>query len=359
MNLWNKILIGVIAVASAVMFYMAARTLQTHRYWRDNAMKHQRRIEQIQQENRRLIANVSAEGKPGQMGIRQLRLELSELLLDRRRAWFKCEPEVEINRQDGFAEITLTIEQPDPNGIAENTILYAFTDANVQKKGRYLGEFKATRTDQKQKQVVLTPTTPLSAGDVERLTEARGSWGLYEVMPRDNHQIFALVDDEQKKALLPSERLPEYLKDGKPAAKDDPADRVIDGRYVRSIRDYQVLLGAAGVRCTLLVDEIDLIGRDLKLLEDALTQANQQEQAVLQNVAATREEAKEQAAQRDAVAAYRKTLEQEISAARAGIDRLLKDNRQMAGRMAKLQLEAARRIDERTRAMARSGAGGA
>ena len=32
---------------------------------------------------------------------------------------------VRLNRPDGSAEITLTIEQPVPNGIAEKTILYA------------------------------------------------------------------------------------------------------------------------------------------------------------------------------------------------------------------------------------------
>ena len=62
--------------------------------------------------------------------------------------------------------------------------------------------------------------------------------------------------------------------------------------------------------------------------------------------------------QRDAVAAYLKTLQQDLDAAKADIDQLLKNNQNMAEQMAKLQGEAARRIDQRTRAMAQSGAGG-
>ena len=77
------------------------------------------------------------------------RVELGKLLVDRRRAWFKCEPKMRLNRQEGTAEITFTIDQPRPNGIAENTVLYAFAEANVQKKGRYLGEFRATKSDPK------------------------------------------------------------------------------------------------------------------------------------------------------------------------------------------------------------------
>ncbi len=34
MSIWNKVLLGVIIVASLGMFYMAMRTLQTHAYWR-------------------------------------------------------------------------------------------------------------------------------------------------------------------------------------------------------------------------------------------------------------------------------------------------------------------------------------
>jgi hypothetical protein len=75
-------------------------------------------------------------------------------------------------------------------------------------------------------------------------------------------------------------------------------------------------------------------------------------------VAAAKEEATKEAAQRDAVAAYRNTVQQEFNAAKASIDELLKNNQTMAEQIAKLQLEAARRIDQRTRAMARSSAGG-
>jgi len=133
---------------------------------------------------------------------------------------------------------------------------------------------------------------------------------------------------------------------------------VADGKYVRLIRDYHVLLGAAGVRRTLLLDQIDAAARDVKLVEDALAQAKQQEEAVKQDVAAAKEEVKKYAAERNAVKTYRTTLEQELGATKAGIDDLLKNNQKMAQQIAKLQWEAVRRIDQRTRAMARSGAGG-
>ena len=53
-------------------------------------------------------------------------------------------PEVKLDREDGTAEITVTIDHPDPHGIAENTVLYGFEEADVQKQralpGRVQGD---------------------------------------------------------------------------------------------------------------------------------------------------------------------------------------------------------------------------
>ncbi len=357
MNIWNKILVGLIGVVSVVLFYMAARTMKTHQYWRELAQNHVRKIAQVEEENQKLVNGVENQGEQMQMGIRQLRVALSKLLLDRRRAWFKCDPKVELNREDGSATITVTTDKPDSHGIAENTILYGFEEADVRKKGRYLGEFKVGKADEKQKQVVLTPTSRLSPREIDRLAAAKGPWTLYEIMPRDSHDVYASLSDEQKKAMLPADSLPEYLKDGKPAAGDDPADRVAAGKYVRPLRDYQVLFSADRARATLLADQVDAATRDKKLIDDALAQAKQQEEAAKQDLAAAKEDVKKFTRERDAVATYRKVLDQELGAVKAAITELIKANQDMAGRIAQLQLEAARRIDERTRAMAQSGAG--
>lgn len=347
MSIWNKILVGLIGVAALGLFIMAARTLKTHQYWRDLALQHQRRIAQVEAEN------VSAE-----TNVRQLRVALDKLLLDRRRAWFNCAAKVNLNRQDGSAAVAITTDQPDPNGIAQGAVLYGFEATDVQKKGRYLGEFKVTKSDEKQKTAILVPAAQLSARQMDRLATAKGPWELYEILPRDNHDVFASLNDAEKKALLPKGSWPDYLKDGQPAAKDDPADRVVDGKYVRPIRDYQVLLGAQSLAYTLLTDRIIASMLDAKLVEDALAQAQQQEEAAKADVALSKEDLANSARQRDAVKGFLDTLDRELTAVKAAITELIKANTDMAGRIAKSQLEAARRIDQRTRAMAQSGAGG-
>ncbi len=355
MSIWNKVLVGLIGVATLALFYVAARTMKTHQYWRELAVKYEQRIAQLEQANQTLVEGTAA---PAQPGIRQLRLELNKLVVDRGRAWFHCDPAVKVNPEQGTAVITVTINQPDPHGLAEGTVLFGFEEVDAQKQGRYLGEFRVAKSDEKQKQVVLAPTSRLNPREIERLSAAKRPWALYETMPRDNHEIFATQSDDEKKAMLPAASLPEYVKDGKPAAGNEPPAQVVAGQYVRPLRDYQVFFTADRVQRTLLVDAIDAATRDEKLLTDALAAAKQQEEAVKVELAAAKEEVAKFRGQRDVVATYHQALEKELAAVRADIARLIETNKAMAGRIAKMQLEAVRRIDERTRAMAQSGAGG-
>jgi len=57
--------------------------------------------------------------------------------------------------------------------------------------------------------------------------------------------------------------------------------------------------------------------------------------------------------------ALRKTLEDKVAAMKALVARMMENNKAMAGQIARLQWDAVRRIDQRTRAMAQStGIGG-
>jgi hypothetical protein len=330
MSIWNKVLVGLIGVTSLVLFCMAGLTLKIHQEWGGAAVKFEARIKQVQQENDRLRYAVDS----------QLRLELERLVADRSRAWFNCDAKVKVNPADGTAAVTVSIDQPEPSGIAKGTVLYGFEQAGVQKKGRYLGEFKATGVNQKQ--VDLAPCSRLSPREADALAAAKGPWVLYEVMPRDNHEVFAALGDKELEAMLPRESVEQYIKGDKSA---------------RPVRDYQVLLNTASLRHTLLMDRISAAAGDNKLVDEALVLAKKQEEDIQQDLALAKEEVKKSAGEQDAVAAYRKALQQELDAVKAAVAQLIESNQAMAGQLAKLQFEAARRIDQRTRAMAQSGTG--
>ena len=236
MSLWNKILVWLIGVAALPMLFLAMWTLKTHKYWAELAQRHERRIEQLGDESQRLAEGLQKEGELVEPGIRQVNLELYKLLLDRRRAWFHCDPKLIKVGDDGTAEITLSIEQPVPHGIADKNkkaVVYAFEEADVQKKGQYLGEFAASGVDDKK--VLLTPTAKLTTREINRLkklAKTKGPWVLYEMLPRDNHELFAGLGDEQLKAMLPAGSSA-GVSQGRQAGRPRRSQRARAGRQVR------------------------------------------------------------------------------------------------------------------------------
>jgi hypothetical protein len=282
-------------------------------------------------------------------------VDLHKLLVDRRRMWTKCESRVKPG--EGTAEITIAFNPAVARapGIAKGVVLYAFEETGAASNGQYLGEFSVTNAGDKQ--ITIVPTSSLSQREIDKLKRSKATWALYEIMPSDSHEVFASLNDEQKKAMLPAASLREYLKDGKPAEKGDPASSVVDGKFVRPLVDYRVLFADEQGQRLLLASSIRAAQNDKQLLRDALADAQTQEETCKKNIEETLAAKKGMERDRNIVADLRQKLETGLNAMEAWIDDLTKTNKAMAGQIAKYQLEAAQRIDQRTRAMAQSGAG--
>jgi hypothetical protein len=346
MSIWNKILVGLLIAVSPVLFYTATRSLQTYAVWQDAVRKYEKRIAYYQNELAKTEPQVD-----------RLHVQLHGVLADRRRAWFKCEPKlpVKISRNDGAAEVSVAIDQMN-HGIAKATVLHVFETPSEAGKSRYLGEFTATNVGDKQ--VTLVPTSKLSSQDLDRLEKAKRPWTLYEILPHDSHEVFASLSDAQKKAILPDETLQEYLDDGKPAGAAAPKNRVgQNGNYVRQLRDYGFLFNLERNKAIHLRESIAISETDNKQLAEAVADAKKEEDASAKDVVRATEELKDREHERDAVAAYFNALNKATDDAQAAIVKLVNNNRVMAGQIAKYQLEAVKRIDQRTRAMAQSGTG--
>jgi len=361
MSVWNKILLGFVFVATVAFFYMAMRTLKTHQYWRELAGEHQQKIKELREENDRLISADPKQGEDGQMGIVRLRLELNKLLIDRGRVWYNCSPE-QIDPATGGARVKTDL--PDPHRIGVNTILYVFDETDLQDGGRYLGEFEVT--DVAQRQVALEPAMTFAPEELKRLAASKGPWTLYEIMPIDTRSVFAHLSEEEKRALLPDLTEEEYIKDGKPAEPDDPEDRVVevkdkDGnvverKYVRMLRDYEVLFKAYHLQRSILVDLFEASKRDKQYVDNAYADALKHQQFREDEVRKLKIEVAKYRRQRDAVAALLAIIQPRAEKMKEVVDLLIAANRATAAKIAKIQLEAARRIDARTRSMAQSAA---
>ena len=100
----------------------------------ERAQSHEQAIDKVRAENRKLIEGDPKATELSQMGIRQVRMELDKLLwtaagrgsiASRRSKWPR--------RRHGRDH--RDHREPDPPGIADKTVLYAFEEADVQKRG--------------------------------------------------------------------------------------------------------------------------------------------------------------------------------------------------------------------------------
>ena len=398
MSIWNKILLGLIFLSLLGFFVTAALTLHTHQSWREEAQQLEQRVEERDkeieetlrgphsplsftssvedpdEEIRETIQTVSDENVIAAMGIEQLRERLFAILIDRGRVWNNCEPE-QINAETGAVRVRTDFPDednlPGRHGIHEKTILYVFEEDDVEAPlneagGRYLGEFKVTEVADRL--VAMEPAMRMDERELERLADSRGPWSLYEVLPYDSHKVIRDMDSDYLRQVLPETVVNEYLFDGEPMtrAKADELGlegRIVDaegedvadgeeGTYVRDLRDYGTLFAAFHREGTLWYDQHAAALSDKEFAEASATQAKRQVEFRQEVVAKLQRDLAQLRREVDAVVGHEKALEQKVAELGRSIAELAANNRKLASEIVQVQLEAQRRIDERTRRVA-------
>ena len=325
MSIWNKVLIGLIIVASLGLFYVSLRALQTHRYWRTAANKHEAKLAQLPKEIERLKYG-EAEGEEC---VQSLRIALYKELIDRGRVWYNCAPQ-QVAAATG--EVRVKISKPSPHGIIPNMVLLVFEEKGPKAQGRYLGEFKVKEVGDNL--VGMEPSMAMIATELQLLAQSKGPWTLCELTPKDSHDVFAGLSPDELKAILPANTVQEYLDDGK------------DGKK-RQLRDYRVLLKSFDRQRAVLIEKVETAKRHKDYVEAALADAKRQVQFRQDELASLRTELAEMTRQHDATLAHQKGLEKELADRKARIALLIAESRAVADEIAQAQAEAVRRVDQR------------
>lgn len=350
MSIWNKILAGLIAVSTIVFFYMTASTMKIHKYWYQSKVTHERAIKTGKAENLALLLGTPKDDSAP--GMRRLRLEVHKMVIDRGRVWRNCNARV-TNPQTGV--LSVTTNQPQPHGIADKSVLYLFSQADFEKGGRYLGEFRAAGVDEAKKLVALQPAMKLSERELKRLAEHKGPVLMYEVMPADDHQSFAGIKPADLKTILPEQSIAEYARDGDAAKADDPAERKAkEGdkeKFVRRLRDYRLAMVGLFRDRTILGDRIASTTSDIERVEAAIAEAKRQEEYCRTQIGLLKKEVAEVHHEQDAVVAHRKVIQGKLDQLKQAINTGIASNRAMADELGRLQIDASRRIDQRAGSM--------
>ncbi len=391
MSIWNKILIGLNIVAAGAMLYLGARALRTHQYWQQVAVSLEEKIREQEKLQRQLMGELSGDellqaqesGEPI-VGIRQLEVELHKWLLRRGPAWYGCVPQ-QVDPRTGAVSVVTPF--PD-HRVQLQSVLYVFDQRDIRQGGAYLGQFTVTGIGGQENRVLqLVPTVKLSPKALQRLqrsAQTNGTaWALYRRMPPDGHNLFADFNEEQLKSILPAESVAEFLLDGKLTTVEDVKSQGLRGKvyavdpqgnlllengqpmevetgkgiFVRQLRDYETLFRIADVETVQMIDRLAVANRNKQYLKMVSDDVAREQQFRQQEVDHLKAEKAKLVAERDLVAAYRQALEKSLEQYRAAITQLVESNRKIAGQIAKIQLDAIRLMDQRTRQMAQAQVG--
>ncbi len=374
MSIWNKILLGLIFVSSLAFMYMAARTLQTHKTWREAVQDRERRRNELDDSIADALEAVSEQHVIAEMGIAQLQDEMFAVLISRGRVWSNCEPD-QINAQTGAVRVKTDFPDednlPGRHGIHESTVLHVFEDEDVEAPlneagGRYLGQFRVTEVADNL--VGMEPALRMGKRELERLASSRGPWSLYEVLPYDSHRLLRRMDKDYLRQVLPDTVVDEYVFDGEPMTRAKADELGLDGRivdedgedvaegeegtYVRDLRDYGTLFANFHRERALWQDQRVAAERDRDYAQAAVAEANRQVGFRRKEVAGLQSDVDRLTRERDAIIAHEKALGSKLAEVGRSSAELAANNRSLASQIVQVQMEAQRRIDERTRRVA-------
>ncbi len=353
MSTWNKVLVALIVLISVVYFYFAALALKTHQAWEVSYQQHEAALEKIATQEDALVN--------GPQGLRALKVEANKFTVDRGRVWPGAKPQ---GFDPNTGGVSLVVASPPPAPSAVNMQVFAFEEPSQGKPhGDYLGEFKLTNVagpTNQQWQFQLSPARALTADQKARIQQSRLTWSLYELMPRAVPGYFELAEGAQPPAGAPPGPPPEKAEQAAPsgaAPAAEPSPRDTAKPKFAYLADYEGLFNEYYRLRAVLNDAIASERADLAAMENSLAQAQQRIDQLNKEIAAVKLELAAAEKSRDAVAAHRQAVENKVAELQSAIAQTEKANRAAAAEIAQIQREAARRIDERTRSMAQSGAG--
>ena len=281
---------------------------------------------------------------------------------NRGRIWTNCQvkkvqPEVVNGVKTGRTEVAVSSDDP---GISDKMLVYAFEEGDEPSTVKYLGEFAVKAINQNN--VGMVSTTQFTKLQENNLAHSKAaSWVLYEMMPADQHELFASLNDDLRKKFFPDPD-PGMSKAEQDKWKKEkwwlPEEYVVDGQVVagqpfeRKSRDYLEIMRVCEVDRTLYDDRKNALDRDETYLTAAKTDSDQQLAFAEKQKSQARNERDWEFKQRDATAVYYAALEKMLSFNDEAVKAAIRGNAEAAKQIAKIQKDAAEEVDRRTRNMA-------
>jgi len=349
---WSQLVLVLSVVLAAMGFIvLAAETIRVHHVLRAKLPALEKNINTLLMQNEQLL-----NGSGEKVGLLDLEHRLKTISRERGRVWRGVQPTGEVSDQ---GVVQVEIAQPEPHGLEKDAIVYAFEAGEVDptdlSAGRqYLGEFRVTETAEGG--ATLEPVLLIDPRTGQRLAGSQGPWSLYETMPADRHKLYAGLEEEQLRQLLPANSLEEYLRHGTPATPDDDEwhkiglnendervgpenlDQAVKFLYDRPLRDYAYLFSELAQQRVVLQASRQAVVQDLAKLTEALKSAEQLGTFREQQKTALASDLTGMQADRLAIETHRDLVQHQLANAKQLIDQLLIRNAELADRLTQRQM---------------------
>ncbi|MDZ4780901.1 MAG: hypothetical protein SGJ19_11660 [Planctomycetia bacterium] len=369
MNLASKIILGFLIVVALVFFYLAMYAQDLHG-WQRAAQTMKTNLERTNAENALLRnsddANASdaliqlASTPTEREGRKQLRGDLSRIVVDRGRMWLgNAVPAANAPGAPLIFTIQADPAKPTPLSMEPKMSLFVFEyppvagdAANNAPPGRFLGEFTvldAPPIDPAGGKFAMTPARSMSTREQTRLTEAIQSgmpWIAYENLPHDQYGVFEGMTAEQLETQFPgvftAEQKAELELDGQPfESGKHPADRQdASGKYRRPLTDFGHALQTMYRVRSLLTAEIAAWQKDLEYMKFANEDVQKQIAYRQDEIKLLQEELARTEAETKLVQDQLQAVEAKLATVRATADRIEQDNRRLVAQLAGKQRQA-------------------
>ncbi len=246
---------------------------------------------------------------------------------------------------------------PTPLELEPDSIVYVFEQGPLEgAEGRppnqYIGEFRVDSVAGRVAKLEPLDQLGLDPYATERLiasAKRQGPWIVYRSMPADDRDLFAGLDEETLRKLLPEQVVEEYLRDNTEAQPDDPEDRLVsvdaDGNlvppdeaeergvakvYRRRMRDYALLLNTQEALRAELESRRLALESDIARLNDSLKGAQELEAYRQQELAKWRADFAAVQREKLAIGKHKSELVAQVENARKLLDQTLQQNAQLA-----------------------------
>ncbi|QDT01384.1 hypothetical protein [Adhaeretor mobilis] len=356
--------------------FLSAETLRIHRALRQKLPRERTLIEEAEEINLAFRNGTENAGLIGKMfrdsekppfgadvesipGIDTLARQVKQLTRQRGRVWRGVRPSGPLAND----AIPVAIPQPSPHGMPPEAIVFAFeiglsNGPNPSEGTQYLGQFKVVSVTPDG--AVLSPIQQLDQRTGSRLERSKGPWSVYETMPDDRHELYAELNEQQLRQLLPPATVEEYLRHGGPANADDDEyhtagfdeegnrlgpdeiSNAAEKRYDRPLRSYGYLFEELNRSKVVMQANAMALQKDISLVQEA--------QASAKKLQAYREGEKVALAKdltlmkrdREAIEALSQKLAEIVDNAKGLLDQALTANEQLAQQLMLRQVGSVR-----------------